>query len=69
MNHRRKSGIQVSIPSYRLHKQSGQAVVTLPDARTGKGKDMLLGEYGSEESKKEYQRVIREWQEMKRLYL
>ena len=43
------------IPSYRLHRPSGQAVVTL------KGKDVYLGDHGSDESKAEYERVIREW--------
>jgi len=44
------------VPAYRLHKQSGQAVVTL------NGKDMLLGNYGSAESKLEYRRLTAEWQ-------
>jgi integrase len=49
------------VPSYRLHKQSGQAVVTLPDALGGR-RDFLLGTYGSEGSKAEYQRVLLEWE-------
>jgi integrase len=50
-----------AVPSYRHHKQSGQAVVTLrgPD---GWRRDVLLGRYGSPESKQEYARVIAEWQ-------
>jgi hypothetical protein len=49
------------IPTYRLHKQSAQAVVTLrlPD---GTRKDVLLGPYNSPESKAEYRRVLAEWQ-------
>jgi integrase len=43
------------LPSYRLHKQSGQAIVTLS------GRDVLLGKHGSADSKAEYQRVISEW--------
>ena len=43
------------VPSYRLHKQSGQAVVTL------NGKDVLLGRHGSAESKAEYRRLTAEW--------
>ena len=43
------------IPSYRLHKASGQAVVTLA------GKDHYLGVHGSPESHAEYDRVIAEW--------
>jgi hypothetical protein len=40
--------------SYRLHKQSGQTIVTL------RGKDVLLGRYGSVSSKAEYKRVTSE---------
>jgi integrase len=43
------------VPSYRLHKQSGQAVVTLS------GRDVLLGVYGSGESRGKYNRVTAEW--------
>ncbi|HEY7115179.1 MAG TPA: hypothetical protein VH475_01255, partial [Tepidisphaeraceae bacterium] len=43
------------VPSYRRHKQSGKAVVTL------NGKDFLLGPHGSTESRKEYDRLIAEW--------
>jgi len=49
------------VPSYRKHKQSGQAVVTLPDGR-GHRKDILLGRYGTKESRMEYARVIAEWE-------
>jgi integrase len=49
------------IPSYRLHKQSGQAVVTLADGFGG-GRDVLLGKHGTKESKAEYKRVILEWE-------
>jgi hypothetical protein len=38
------------IPSYRLHKQSGQAIVTLRDTG-GRRHDVLLGLYGSPESR------------------
>jgi hypothetical protein len=48
-------------PSYRLHKQSGQAVVTLPYAG-GRRHDVLLGTHGSPESYQEYARVLGEWQ-------
>lgn len=50
-----------SIPSYRLHKQSGQAVVTLADGLGGR-RDVLLGKHGSAESRAEYLRVISEWE-------
>lgn len=42
-------------PSYRLHRASGQAVVTID------GHDKYLGPYGSPESKAEYDRLIAEW--------
>lgn len=43
------------IPSYRLHKPSGQAVVTLC------GRDIYLGAHGSPPSRAEYDRVVAEW--------
>jgi integrase len=51
-----------SPPSYRYHKQSGQAVVTLPCRVSGKRRDVLLGEYDSAESWAEYARVIADWE-------
>ena len=42
-------------PSYRLHKPSGQAVLTL------NGEDIYLGPYGSKQSRREYDRHIAEW--------
>jgi integrase len=52
---------QHHIPSYRLHKQSGQAVVTLTDGLGGR-RDVLLGCHGTAESRVEYARVIAEWE-------
>jgi integrase len=49
-----------SVPKYRLHKKSGQAVVSLPDGR-GYRKDFYLGPFNSPESKAEYERVLAEW--------
>ena len=43
------------IPSYRLHKASGQAMVTLD------GKDFYLGTHGTAKSRAEYDRLIAEW--------
>jgi len=43
------------VPSYRLHKSSGQAVVTLS------GRDHYLGPHGTPESKSAYQRIVAEW--------
>src|SRR4051794_11128207 len=42
-------------PSYRHHKPSGQAVVTLD------GRDIYLGLYGSKQSRAEYDRLLAEW--------
>jgi integrase len=42
-------------PSYRLHKPTGQAVVTLT------GRDIYLGKHGSPESRSEYDRLLAEW--------
>lgn len=42
-------------PTYRHHKGSGQAVVTIG------GRDYYLGRYGSPESRAEYDRLIAEW--------
>jgi integrase len=43
------------IPSYRLHKSSGRAVVTV------NGRDIVLGKHGTPESRRKYDRVIAEW--------
>src|SRR4051812_14014278 len=43
------------IPSYRLHKPTGQAVVRL------NGRDHYLGKHGSEASHEAYERLIGEW--------
>jgi integrase len=42
-------------PSYRLHKPTGQAVVTL------NGRDLYLGKHGTPASRAEYDRLIAEW--------
>jgi len=46
---------QARVPSYRLHKPSGNAVVTIA------GKDHYLGTHGSVKSRQEYDRSIAEW--------
>jgi hypothetical protein len=43
------------IPSYRLHRASGRAVVTL------NSNDFYLGPYNSAQSQREYDRLIAEW--------
>lgn len=45
----------ISTPKYRKHKATGQAIVTLA------GKDHYLGPHGTVASRKEYDRLIREW--------
>jgi hypothetical protein len=54
---------KLRIPSYRKHKQSGHAVVTLRDGLAGR-RDVLLGKYGTAASKQEYARVVSEWQSL-----
>jgi integrase len=49
------------IPTYRRHKQSGQAIVTLTDGLGGR-RDVLLGKYGTAASRSEYARVLAEWE-------
>ncbi len=44
------------VPSYRLHRPSGQAVVTLH------GKDHYLGKHGSPQSRAAYDKLVGEWQ-------
>ncbi|VTT98862.1 catalytic phage domain protein : Site-specific recombinase XerD OS=Singulisphaera acidiphila (strain ATCC BAA-1392 / DSM 18658 / VKM B-2454 / MOB10) GN=Sinac_1635 PE=4 SV=1: Phage_integrase [Gemmataceae bacterium] len=48
---------RTAVPSYRLHKQSGQALVTIRTPDGGR-RDVLLGKYNSPESRVEYARVI-----------
>ncbi|MEM8680182.1 MAG: site-specific integrase, partial [Planctomycetota bacterium] len=48
-------GPSKSLPKYRKHKASGQALVTLS------GKDFYLGPHGTKASKLEYDRLIGEW--------
>ena len=43
------------LPKYRLHRPSGQAVVTLS------GRDFYLGAYDSEVSRVERDRLVAEW--------
>jgi integrase len=45
----------IRIPSYRLHKATGQAVVTF------QGKDHYLGQHGTAESRLKYERLIISW--------
>ncbi|HUR53136.1 MAG TPA: hypothetical protein VMZ71_03320 [Gemmataceae bacterium] len=45
-----------AIPTYRLHKQSGQAIVTVTAG--GVRRDITRGSHGTPESKEEYRRVL-----------
>jgi integrase len=49
------------VPKYRRHRQSGQAIVTLPDGVGGR-RDVLLGPYGTKASRVKYARQIAEWE-------
>lgn len=49
-------------PAYRLHRASGQAVVTLTDAVTGKRRDIYLGDHGSPESRELYHHHLARWE-------
>jgi hypothetical protein len=44
-----------TVCAYRLHRSTGQAVVTLG------GKDFYLGRHGTTESRREYDRLTAEW--------
>jgi hypothetical protein len=44
-----------SVPKYRKHRQSGQVIVTL------NGHDHLLGPWGTQTSKRKYDRLVAEW--------
>lgn len=48
-----------SVPTYRLHKRSGQAIVAVYDA-AGARRELYLGRYGSQESRAEYSRIVAE---------
>ena len=42
-------------PSYRLHKASGHAIVTID------GRDHYLGKYGTPESRARYKQIVAQW--------
>jgi len=48
-------------PSYRRHKRSGQAVVTLTE-KLGNRREVYLGTYGTAASRRYYARVLTEWE-------
>lgn len=49
-------------PSYRLHKPTGQAVVTLADPDTGARRDHYLGKHGTPESHHRYAELLQQYQ-------
>lgn len=49
-------------PSYRLHKRSGRAVVTLSDSVTKARRDVYLGDYGTTHSKALYHKTVAGWE-------
>jgi integrase len=49
-------------PKYRIHKRSGQAVVTLVCSHTKRRVDTYLGVYDTPESRAKYYKVIGEWE-------
>src|SRR6266436_5133706 len=51
------------VPSYRCKKNNGRkyGCVSLPDGMGGR-RDVLLGKYGTKESRAEYARVVGEWE-------
>lgn len=55
MSRARSHSRKIRTPSYRLHKPTGQAVVTL------NGHDVYLGKHDTAASQKAYDRVIAEW--------
>ena len=48
-----------TVPSFRLHKPSGQAVVTIRQS-DGVRRDVYLGEYNTPRSRQEYARIVAE---------
>jgi hypothetical protein len=56
------SNLKAQVPSYRKKKVGNRkyGCVSLPDG-LGRRRDILLGTYGTKESKAEYARVITEW--------
>jgi hypothetical protein len=48
-------------PAYRLHRPTGQAVVTLRDPRTGHRRDFYLGKHGSPESHAAYAELLQQY--------
>jgi len=48
------------VPKYRKHTRSGKALVTFSNG-AGQRRDYQLGDYGTNESRLEYRRLLAEW--------
>ncbi|MEM9347089.1 MAG: tyrosine-type recombinase/integrase [Planctomycetota bacterium] len=57
----------VNDPKPRLHKGTGQLVVTLRDSNTGRRKDFYCGLYGKAESMVRYAEVVQAWKDRGRV--
>ena len=55
-----------SVPKMRHHKATGQAVVTLTDARTGRRVDRYCGNYGTADAAKRYAEIVEQWEQQGR---
>lgn len=55
------------VPAYRLHKRSGQAVVTLSDENTGRRRDVYLGEFDTPQSRLRHSEVLAAWEKAGRV--
>ena len=54
------------VPTMRLHRATGQAVVTLTDAITSTRVDRYCGMYGTADAAKRYARLVEEWEQQGR---
>lgn len=55
------------IPTYRLHRPTGQAVVTLRCSATGRRRDVYLGQHDTAESRVEYGKALARWEDAGRV--
>jgi len=56
-----RTNFAARVPTYRRHKPTGQAVVTL------NGRDHYLGKHGTPASQEKYARLIAEWLDRERI--
>ena len=55
-----------TVPTMRRHKATGQAVVTLSDANTGRRVDRYCGKYGTTDAAKQYAELVEKWEKQGR---